>query len=83
MYISKIEVQFPVVMKTAEDDLIKREVTANVIESDEVTFLCGMETLRSWRTLTCFTNDKLNFDKKKITGGFNGFFFWWSQAGRA
>ena len=24
-----------------------------------------MATLRSWRTLTCFTNDKLNFDNKK------------------
>ena len=44
-YISKEKVTFPVVMKTDSNDFIKRELTANIIESNEVNFLCGEETL--------------------------------------
>ena len=44
-----------------EEDLIKREVTANVIESDEVNFLCGEETLQGWRTILDFEDKKLGF----------------------
>ena len=40
-YVSSEKVKFPVVMKTNKNDFIKREVTANMIESDEVNFLCG------------------------------------------
>merc|ERR1711905_20449 len=40
-YVSSEKVKFPVVMKTNMNDFIKREVIANVIESDEVNFLCG------------------------------------------
>merc|ERR1712105_420849 len=42
-YVSTQKVTFPIVMKTDDNDLIKRDVTANVIESDEVNFLCGEE----------------------------------------
>ena len=39
-YISKEKVTFPIVMKTDDNEQIKREVTAHVIESEEVNFLC-------------------------------------------
>ena len=48
-------------MKTDGDDFIKKEVTANVIESDEVTFLCGEETLMNLRTTLDFGERKLGF----------------------
>ena len=41
LYISEVEVRFPIIMYTDNNDSIRREVTANVIVSDEVTFLCG------------------------------------------
>ena len=60
-YISTEKVTFPVVMKTDDDDKIKREVTAHVIESDEVNFLCGEETLQGWRTVLDFEEKKIRF----------------------
>merc|ERR1712237_88403 len=48
-------------MKTDDDDLIRRDVTANVIESDEVNFLCGEETLKGWKTILDFEDRKLGF----------------------
>ena len=60
-YMSTEKVTFPIVMKTDDDDRIKREVTAHVIESDEVNFLCGEETLQGWRTVLDFEDKKLRF----------------------
>ena len=60
-YISTEKVTFPIVIKTDDDDLIKREVTANVIVSDEVNFLCGEETLQGWRMVLDFEDKKLGF----------------------
>ena len=60
-YISKEKVTFPVVMKTDNNDFIKRELTANIIESNEVNFLCGEETLMEWRTILDFADRKLGF----------------------
>ena len=60
-YISKEKVTFPVVMKADDDDQIKQEVTAHVIESDEVNFLCGEETLQKWRTVLDFEDKKIRF----------------------
>ena len=54
LYVSGEKVQFPVVMKTDKNDFIKREVIANVIDSDKVTFLCGEETLMEWKTFLDF-----------------------------
>ena len=60
-YVSKEKVTFPIVMKTDKNDFIKREVTANLIESDEVNFLCGEETLVNWKTIINFEDRKLGF----------------------
>ena len=65
LYISVEKVKFPVMMKTDGDDLVKWEVTADVIESDEVTFLCGEETLMNWRTTLDFRERKLGFKEIK------------------
>merc|ERR1712030_127714 len=53
-YISTEKVTFPVVMKTDDNDFMKRNVTTNVIQSNEVNFLCGEETLVDWRTVLDF-----------------------------
>ena len=53
-------------MKMYKND-IKQEVTANVIESDEVTFLCGKEILMEWKMVLDFEDRKLGF---KELGGF-------------
>merc|ERR1711905_8676 len=60
-YVSTRTVTFPIVMKTDDNDLIKRDVTANVIESDEVSFLCGEATLKAWKTMLDFEHEKLAF----------------------
>ena len=39
VYLSSVEVEFPVVMKTDEIDFVKRRIVTNVIESDEINFL--------------------------------------------
>ena len=59
LYVSGEKVQFPIVMKMDKNYLIKREVIANVIDSDEVTFLCGEETLMDWKTILDFAERKL------------------------
>ena len=51
-------------MKTDKNDFIKREITANVIESDKVNFLCGKETLKEWKTALDFEDSKLRFKEK-------------------
>merc|ERR1712105_60980 len=60
-YVSTEKIKFPVVMKTNQDDFIKREVTANVIESNEVNLLCGKQTLKDWKTVLDFEIDQLTF----------------------
>merc|ERR1712090_34556 len=60
-YISTEKVTFPVVMKTDDNDFMKRKVTANLIQSNKVNFLCGEETLRDWRTVLDFEESKLGF----------------------
>merc|ERR1712090_79347 len=67
-YISTEKVTFPVVIKTDDDDFMKRRVTANVIQSNEVNFLCGEETLVDWRTVLDFEEKKLGFKEpqKKV-----------------
>ena len=49
VYLSKIEVTFPIVMRTENDDYVKKIVTANVINADDVNFLCGRETQKGWK----------------------------------
>ena len=64
LYLSKDKVYFLVVLKTDKGDLIKREVTANIIESEEVTFLCGEQTLMEWKTVLDFAEQKLGFKEQ-------------------
>ena len=64
-YISTEKVTFPVVIKTDDNDFMKRSVTANVIQSNEVNFLCGEETLVDWRTVLDFEERKLGFKEQK------------------
>ena len=51
-------------MKMDKDDFIKREVTANVIDSNDVNFLCGKETLKEWKSMLDFEDSKLGFKEK-------------------
>jgi len=64
-YISTEKVTFPVVIKTDDNDFMKRIVTANVINSNEVNFLCGEETLVDWRTVLDFEERKLGFKEQQ------------------
>ena len=61
VYLSKIEVTFPIVMKTENNDYIKKSVTENVIDSDEVNFLCGKATTKRWKIKVDMEEDKLEF----------------------
>ena len=49
MYLIEIKVTFSIVMKTEDNDYRKKSVTANVIDSDEVNFLCGKKTTKGWK----------------------------------
>ena len=66
-YISTEKVTFPIVVKADDNDFIKRNVTANIIESNEVNFLCGEETLVDWKTVLDFAERKLGFKEENKT----------------
>ena len=40
-----------------------KQIMANVIQSEEVTFLCGMDTLKAWKNFMSFNEYKLKFDQ--------------------
>ena len=40
---------------------MKREVTGNVIDADNVNFLCSEETIKGWGCQVDFEDDKLKF----------------------
>ena len=65
VYLSKEEVTFLIVMKTNEDDFLKREVVASIINSDEVNFLCGKETLKNWKIMVDMEENKLEFKQQQ------------------
>ena len=50
VYLSNTEFTFPVVLKTEDRDYVKRDVTASVINADEINFLCRKETTKGWKT---------------------------------
>ena len=64
VYLSKTEVNFPIVMKTENDDYVKKSVTVNMINADEVNFLCGRETTKGWKIKVDMEEDKLEFKKQ-------------------
>ena len=48
-------------MKTDREDFVKREVVASVIDSEEVNFLYGKETITDWKTKVDFEDSKMEF----------------------
>jgi len=56
-----------VVLKNGKDDFIKKEVTANVIDSEEITFLCEEKTLCEWKVILDFEDQKLGLKEKDDT----------------
>ena len=50
-------------MKTEENDFVKRRIVANVIDSDEVNFLCGKDTIKKQRKGR-FEDDNFEFKGK-------------------
>ena len=64
-YLSTSEVTFPIMIKVENDDYIKRELTANVIETDDISFLCGRKTLEEWDTKVDFKGKKLEFKENE------------------
>jgi len=54
-------VTFPIVLKTDRGNLIRMEVTGNLIDSEEAIFLCGEKTLKGWNMMLDFGKQKLTF----------------------
>ena len=50
------------------NDFIKKGITTNIIDSEEVSFLCGQKTLTDWKTALFFKDKKLEFtdNRKKV-----------------
>ena len=65
VYVSEVEIEFPVILKTDDGDYIKRKLTAYVIEADGFNFLLGKETLKNWRVSMDYEENKLEFKVKK------------------
>ena len=55
---------FPTVLKTDENAFVRREIEANVINLDEVNFLCGQKSIKEWRPKVGFEDDKLEMKGK-------------------
>ena len=51
-------------MKTENNDYIKKSVTANVIDSDEINVLCGKETTKGQEIKVDMEEDKLEFKEQ-------------------
>jgi hypothetical protein len=55
-------------VKVEDVGYIKRELTANIIETDDLSFLCGRKTLEEWNAKLDFKARRLEFvDKGKST----------------
>ena len=51
-------------LKTVNREYIKREVKANIIDTDSVNFLLGIEKIKEWKLEIDVDNDKLEFKEK-------------------
>ena len=58
-YVSEIEMEFPVILKTDRGDFVKREMTAYVIDADGVNFFLGKETLKEWKVNMDYEENKI------------------------
>ena len=52
-------------MRTENDDYVKKIVMANVINADEVNFLCGRETQKGWKIKVDMEENKLELKKQE------------------
>ena len=48
-YLSEAEIRFPIVLKNASGDYMKRELTAYIIDADRMNFLLGREIKNEWK----------------------------------
>ena len=64
-YVSEIEMEYPVILKTDKGDFVKRELLAYVIDADGVNFLLGKETLKNWKVNMDYEENKLEFKEKR------------------
>ena len=64
VYLFKIEVTFPIVMRTENDDYVKKIVTPNVINADEGNFLYGRETQKGSKIKVDMEENKLEFKEQ-------------------
>ena len=55
----------PIVMRTEDDDFVKKSVSVNVIPAEEVGFLCGDETLNEWGATLDFSKRRLGFEERE------------------
>ena len=51
-------------LKTDENDFVRREIVANIKNSEEVNLLCGKESIKDWKTKVDFEEDKLELKGK-------------------
>ena len=49
----------PIVVKVEDEDVVKREVTANVVDKEEELFLYGRKTLIQWKPQVFFEENIL------------------------
>ena len=66
-YLSKVEVRFPIVLKTDSSEYIKSEVKENMIDAVRVNFLLGRETMKEWKEFMIdYSEDVVVFKDKKV-----------------
>ena len=58
-YVSQVEIEFPIILKTDGGDYVKRGLIAYMIDADGVNFLLGKETLKNWRVIMDYEENKL------------------------
>ena len=64
-YVSRVEIEFLIVLKTDGGDYVKQRLISYVIEANGVIFLLGKETLKNWRVSMDYERNKLEFKEKK------------------
>ena len=64
VYVSEVEMVFPIILKTDGEDYVKRELKAYVIDANGVNFLLGKETLKEWKVSIDYEKNKMEFKEK-------------------
>ena len=66
VYVSEERMTMPFWMRTETGELMREEVKANIIDSEEVGFLCGEETLRDWKAILHFKRKRRELKGRQI-----------------